>query len=191
MKENINFVSIAIKRLGLSYEIETQLEGLSEHITHDVYVLPREKRLLLEEFEEKVVKDFYNSSLCTMFDGTERYFENINENILDNWFWSDGIPKMVMTEDQYEKFLHKFHLYKEEYNKIKMELINEYDEIVKSFKKGFKDAFPNAKTLTIPSKEEYEKSFNMGIYPLEFKINQINDNRIEQKYNEHLAQMSR
>ncbi|MFE8698243.1 hypothetical protein ACFYKT_18125 [Cytobacillus sp. FJAT-53684] len=100
MKENIYFVSIVIKRLDFSYEIETQFKGLSGHITHDVYVLPKGKRLLLEEFEEKVVRDLYNSFLCTMFDGQERYLENINENIIDNWFGSDGIPKMVMTTEQ-------------------------------------------------------------------------------------------
>lgn len=190
MKENIYHVSIAIERISLSYEVENQLEGLSEHITHDVYVLPKEKRLLLEEFEEKVVRDLYNSSLCTMFDGTDRYFENINENIRENWFGSDGIPKVVMTEEQYDEFLLKFNRYKDEYNQIKIEVIAEYDQLQKSFENGFKDAFPSAEKITIPSKEEYEQSYNMAVYPLEFKINQISDKRVLQKYDEYLAQKS-
>ncbi|MFE8698244.1 hypothetical protein ACFYKT_18130 [Cytobacillus sp. FJAT-53684] len=81
-------------------------------------------------------------------------------------------------------------MYKEEYKKIKMEVISEYDQIQKSFENGFKDAFSVAKTITIPTKEEYEQSFEMGIEPLEFKINQINDKCILQKYNEHFAQKS-
>lgn len=188
MTKNLYFVNITIERLDLSYEVETQWEGFPEDILLDVYIIPLEKRLLLEDFEEKVVKDFYKSSLCTMFEGTESYFENIRENIQDNWFGSDGIPKMVMTIDQYEKFLVKFETYKKEYNKLKNDIIAEYDQISESFKNGFKDAFPGAREIIIPSKEEYEQSFNMGIYPL--KMN-LEENRISQIYQEHTKQMSR
>lgn len=151
----INFVCLVIENLSPSFEVEMDSLG---NIECEIYLLPKEKREQIENFEEKVIKDLYESSFAT-FKGREDWFKNINENLKESRECGEGIPSVKMTPKQYDDFLIKFEEYKKQYNEIKKSIISDYDEIVNSFKEGFKESFPHAVRLldSIPSKEDFDK----------------------------------
>ncbi|SOC24603.1 hypothetical protein SAMN05880501_11764 [Ureibacillus xyleni] len=168
MESKAILFSLTIGRRALEFQVEQEIEGLEGYFEHTVYVIPRNQREILVEFEQRLYNEYKNSSICPVWGSDwDSYELEWNEEMTGKSF-----IHVFMLSNQRNEFLKKLNtVYKKEYEQIKKEIIETYDDNVARFKEGYEEAFPehplNFEEI-IPSKQEYEESFQLLDFELDY-----------------------
>lgn len=164
--------SLTIGRRGLEFKIEQDIGNLKGQFEHTVHVIPKNQREILEDFDQRLYKEYKNSSICPIWEDSDwdDYDLEWNEEMTGKNF----VPVLIRPK-QHKELLHKINtIYKKEYEKIKNEIIATYDHNVAIFKKLYNETFleqPINYEEIIPNKEEYENSFELIHSDLEYDLN--------------------
>lgn len=177
MRTKVCQVQMTIMRESLNIEMPMKkfVDGkLSEYCSPpEIFILSKEIRQRLAEFDKKVLKDYRNSSLCSVWEREND--QDYSYSFVDD---KEYITTRIMDPSKLNEFQSRFKEYQNEYNVIKNEIITQYDELVRSFKDTYSQAFGNLKSIEkkIPTKDEYANSFILEFESMGLELLDESDN---------------